>query len=207
MGAVIEGPNLGDIVRKRLKNYKKNLSLEVGYAENRTYPDGTSVAEVAKVQEYGATINHPGGTKYAKATGYTMVDDPATGRKKRVYKVGVRFVANNFTGEAKITGPHTIVIPARPFFRTAINRCKDKWIRDFAMIFEQSGYNVETALAALGSRVVKDIQGQIDDTHEPPNAPSTIRKKTGKGKEVADHPLIGVYKLLRNALTFQVVKP
>lgn len=201
MGVKLEGPNLGDIIKKKLKGFDQKLSLEIGYAEGATYPDGTSVAEVAKIQEYGAVINHPGGTKYAPATGYKMVKDPATGKKKRVNKVGVRFVANNFVGEMGITGPHTIVIPARPFFRTALTNYKAKWKKDFAQLFKQTNYDVEKALAALGTMVIRDIQQQIDDTYEPPNAPSTIRAKKG-----ATHPLIGLNKLLRNSIIWQVTQ-
>lgn len=201
MGVTLEGPNLGDLIRSRLKGFNRNLVLEVGYAEGATYPDGTSLVEVAKIQEYGAVIQHPGGTKYAPAQGYKVVEDPKTGKRKRVKKVGVRFVADHFVGEVGITAPHAIIIPARPFFRTALTRYSDKWQKDFAFLLERCAFDVKKALEILGGMVVRDIQQQIDDTHEPPNAPATIRAKKG-----ADHPLIGLHKFLKNELIRQVVE-
>lgn len=48
----------GDKLRAKLeeisKNLKKGADLSVGFLENATYPDGTLVAMVAAIQEYGA---------------------------------------------------------------------------------------------------------------------------------------------------------
>ncbi len=195
MAASLKGPNLGDIIRSKLPNYKQNFLLEIGYYEGATYPDGTSVVEVAIVNEFGAVIDHPGGTKYIK--------DAVIARKvngEEIYHVGVRFVSEHFVGETHITGPHQIVIPARPFFRTALANNLEKWKKDFAFVFKKTGYDVEKSLSGLGVVVKRDIQQQIDNTYEPPNAPSTIRAKKG-----TTHPLIGLYKLLYNSIAWQVI--
>lgn len=53
----------GGIFEKRLRAYKKqaesarNKTLEVGFFEGSTYPDGTSVAEVAYWNEFGVPSN------------------------------------------------------------------------------------------------------------------------------------------------------
>lgn len=80
-------------------------------------------------------------------------------------------------------------------------RYKDKWVKDFSILLERLDYDVEKSMENLGIIIVRDIQQQIDDTHEPPNAPATIRAKKG-----ADHPLIGLHKLLRNGLIWQVTE-
>ncbi|CAI3941801.1 unnamed protein product [Commensalibacter communis] len=202
MGVSLKGPSIRDIILKKIPNFGKKLVLQVGYYEGASYPDGTSVGAVATIQEYGAVIQHPGGTKYIKdAVTSRMVNDPDTGKKKKVYTVGLRFVANNFVGETLVTGPHTIVIPARPFFRTALEKNAAKWRSDFAKIFKNTGFDVEKSMAALGSIIKQDIQQQIDNTYSPPNAASTIRAKKGE-----THPLIGLNKQLRNSIAWQVTQ-
>ncbi len=190
--------DITDHLRKIFPGNRKSFALDVGYHEGETYPDGTSVAEVAIIQEYGAVIEHPGGTKYIKdAVTSRMVLDPETGKRKRVYSVGVRFVANNFSGDAFITGPHQIVIPARPFFSKAFEINKRKWIANFESYLVSSGYNLEKAFKLLGAVVRSDIIHQIDITTEPPNAPSTLRQKKGS------HPLIDTHRM-RNRIKWQV---
>jgi hypothetical protein len=41
------------------KNVRKAASVRVGFLENSTYPDGTSVALVAAINEWGQTRIHP----------------------------------------------------------------------------------------------------------------------------------------------------
>ena len=192
--------DIRDHLRKIFPGNRKSFALDVGYHEGSTYPDGTSIAEVAIVNEYGAIIDHPGGTKYIKdAVVSHMATDPETGRRKKVYSVGVRFVADNFVGNACITGPHSIVIPARPFFGKAFEVNKTKWINDFEGFVASSGYDLEKAFKLLGAVVRSDIIAQIDATTTPPNAPSTLRRKKGS------HPLIDTH-LMRNSIDWEVTQ-
>jgi phage gpG-like protein len=64
----------------------------------------TSSAEYAAIQEFGGTIQHPGGTPYFMKDGKPV------------------FVSNQGQGAhhaLPVTKPHAIVIPARPYMRPA----------------------------------------------------------------------------------------
>lgn len=71
---------------------------------------GTNV-EYARIQEFGGTINHPGGTAYK-----------IVGPGKAVFLKN----SNPDAATAKRTKPHTITLPPRPFMRPALNNNKDK---------------------------------------------------------------------------------
>ena len=53
----------GSALEKRLaelaKSVRKAASVRIGFIENNTYPDGTSVALVAAINEWGQTRVHP----------------------------------------------------------------------------------------------------------------------------------------------------
>jgi hypothetical protein len=48
------GTNLAAALAKIAKNVAKAASVDVGFLEGSTYPDGTSVPMIAAIQEYGA---------------------------------------------------------------------------------------------------------------------------------------------------------
>lgn len=47
------GDKMGDVLGKMAEGLSKASSVEVGFLENATYPDGTSVAMVAALDEFG----------------------------------------------------------------------------------------------------------------------------------------------------------
>lgn len=82
---------------------------------------GTNVI-YARIQEFGGTIQHPGGTAYK-----------VIGPGKAV------FVSNaNATANMKRTKPHTIILPARPFLRPIINTKKKQMQAVFIAAFKRS---------------------------------------------------------------------
>src|ERR1700686_544474 len=87
--------------------------VETGWFESDRYQAedgktvGRSIASVARLNEFGGEIEHPGGTKY-------ITDAIVKGAA-----VGSRFVTKEFQGDHSTTGPHNITIPARPFMRLA----------------------------------------------------------------------------------------
>lgn len=53
--AIIEGGDkFAPFLKELAKNLESGASLKVGFLENAKYPDGTQVAMVAAIQEYGA---------------------------------------------------------------------------------------------------------------------------------------------------------
>jgi hypothetical protein len=161
-----------------------NPTLKVGFLSGSTYPDGTSVAMVAAVNEWGGTIHRDAG----QTTIYRKIN--ASGgflRKGRFVKQS----QSNFATTHAV-GAYTIIIPPRPFFRTMIKENAGSWGPDFAKLIKDRGYESETAMAIMGERIQGQLQQSIIQLTDPPNAPSTIAKKG------FDKPLIDKGVMLRS---------
>lgn len=167
------------------------MTAQVGFLENATYPDGTHVAYIAGIQEYGAIINMPArqGEIYRK----TKKDGSWT------KKYGSRFVkksqANSIT---KVSVPaHTVIIPPRPFFRNAIAENGKEWKKKYAFLLKKYGF--ETATKLLAEIVVGDIKKSITTLSNPPLAKATAKRKG------FDKPLIGDGHML-NSVDYRIMK-
>ena len=91
-------------------------------------------------------------------------------------------------------------IPERPFFRNALknNQGKyDQFMQRAAKRIATGQNHIENELELLGHMVVGDVQVSITDLSEPPNHPSTIKRKgssnplidTGHMRQSATHEL------------------
>lgn len=144
-------------------------TLRAGFLENATYPDGTNVAEVAAVQEYGARITHPGGTRYVIGS-----DGMAT------------FVKHDFVGPVHgTTESHVINVPARSFFRTMIAKKGPKWGEALGKIAVACDYDIDKTLGQMGEGIKGQLQKSIKDVTSPPLKPSTVKAK-GFSKPLVD---------------------
>lgn len=161
-------------------------TMRAGVLEGSTYPDGTPTALVAFWQEYGATIQHPGGTKY--------ITDAIVNRKF----VGTRFVANDFAGDHKTTEAHTIIIPPRPALRQTAEAKGARWAKIVGVALKTNGGDFDAALRLAGEAAAADIKRTIGTYSDPPNAPSTIAKKGH------DQPLRDT-KQYMNSIAFDIV--
>lgn len=173
------------------QRFTEKATIRVGWDERTAYEDGTPVFKVARAQEYGATISHPGGTRY-------ITDAIVTRRKKLI--MTTQFVGPDFVGEAMTTKAHTIVIPPRPFLRPAIAENSDGWLARIRDDIEKTDYPLEVILERLGVRMVGDIQKAIKGVQQPPLAKSTIQKRLKKGfsnLSTATKPLIDTGLMLR----------
>lgn len=173
-----------------LEQHKKALKeidgrqVEAGWFGTARYANGRSVAENARLQEFGAVIDHPGGTKYIE-------DAIVDGRY-----VGTRFVGKEFSGEHKVTGAHQIVIPARPFMRFASMNFQRKRTDIQTRISEKliSGKITATqALEQVGMAMEAEIVNSIKNGKWEPNAKSTIRAKG------FDKPLVDTSQMFQTA--------
>lgn len=183
-----KNPKAVDDLLKRYKDSSK-LKLAVGWpkateAAGLRYPDGTSVLMVAAANNFGAAIDHPGGTKY------TIGPDGKA-----------RFVPNEFAGAvAGTTKPHRINIPARPFMRHAVGPAVAATTPvKLAMVpaFNAGEATAGDVLNAMGPFAEAAFKQAITDLRDPPNAASTVRAKK------SDNPLIDT-GLMRGSLTHQV---
>lgn len=163
-----------------------NKTMRAGVLEGSTYPNGLPTALVAFWNEYGATIHHPGGTKY-------ITDAIVKGKY-----VGTRFVGNDFSGEHKTTEAHDIVIPARPALRITSTEKATRWTKVLAAGLKANGFDIDGALRLAGEAAMTDIKRTIGTFTDPPNAASTIRKKG------FDQPLRNTKNYL-NSVSYDVV--
>ena len=171
---------------------QEKATLAVGWDERTNYPDGTPVFKVARAQEYGATIKHPGGTRY-------ITDAVVTRRKKLI--MTTQFVGPDFVGETMKTKAHTIVIPARPFIRPAIAANSERWMKALKKDIDTTDLSLDAMLERLGAKIVGDIQKAIKAVQQPPLAKSTLQKRLRKGFSnlgTASKPLIDSGLMLRS---------
>lgn len=152
----------------------KGRTVEAGWFESARYPSGVdgepgrSVAANARLQEFGGTIDHPGGTKY--------ITDAATPDRF----LGTRFVKNSFQGEHKVTQAHKIVIPARPFMRYAWSLFyaqRSTLQKKIAGKLATGKIKPDAALAEIGNALEACIVRSIRNGNWTPNARSTVAKK------------------------------
>ena len=91
----------------------------------------------------------------------------------------------------------TIRIPARPFFRPAIDKNGNKWLNIFKSQVASNG-SIDLSLNKVGELSRGDLIKQIMQTNTPPNAESTIKIK-GSSKPLIDTGF------LRASVSFKVV--
>jgi len=165
-------------------SHLKELEGKVGRAgwfESAVYPDGTPVATIAAQNEFGGTINHPGGTPYKIGPDGQAI-----------------FVTKAEGAGLPMTKPHTIVIPPRPFMRPTIDREKNNWLNAMA----EGAKDVLAGKVSAGEvmedvamRAAADVAKTITQVYSPPLKPATIaarRRKMSNQKIVGslDKPLV-----------------
>lgn len=185
----------GDKIKPALDKLEKDLAkpvtLKVGFLDGATYATGMSVAAVAMIQEYGATIAMP----QRQTTVYRKMNAKGTKflRKGRFVK---KSQSNYQT--THIVPAHVVTIPPRPFFRTMIQKNQDSWGPTASKLLKDNNYNVLKVAGLMGQEIKGELQQSIRDLKDPPNAPSTIARK---GK---DSPLIDTGYML-SRVDFEVI--
>ena len=166
---------------QRLNDFK----IEAGWFENNRYENGISVAEVARVQNYGAVINNPGGQPYI------------------INKKGqIVFVSKSKPNASNLpkTKPHIISIPPRPFMDNAKQRVQGqegyiKIAGTIRSVFDKE-ITIEQAANQLSLWLKGTIQEEITKMNTPPLKASTVaaRKRQYKSKkkpaETISKPLV-----------------
>ncbi len=155
--------------------------------------NGSDMVIIAGANEFGAQIDHPGGTPY----GYKTQKNAEAGR--------VSFMAK---GEGYmllgVTEPHEIKIPARPFMRNTFDKEADtiaEQINKAKVDVIIGKIDKEKFLKRLGLYFQRKVVEMIDCSKQwaEPNAPSTI------GAKGSDHPLVDEGRL-RQSITHRLVK-
>lgn len=158
--------------KKIAKNIKGLTKKEVavgfpagGKAASLTYDNGMSVLDVAIANQFGADINHPGGTPYMIGSDGKAI-----------------FVKKDSPDAARLpkTKPHRIKIPARPFMDQGTEAMIADVKGEMEAVAKQANrreVSAEQALKKVGLFGEKSIQEAITDGTYEPNAPSTVRRK------------------------------
>lgn len=92
----------------------------------------------------------------------------------------------------------TGTIPPRPFFRTTVENNRDKLGPMFVRAVQK--HDTEAAMRAVCEHMVDELKMSVLTWTDPPNAPSTIKKKG------FDSPLRGNDKLLRNSFSYEILE-
>lgn len=163
----------GGLARK-LEEIRRKLAdgpttVEAGFMGGATYPDGTSVAMIAAVQEFGGTMRMP----EREQSVYRRID------KDGEFANGGKFVKrakSNFETTHTVAA-HMVTVPPRPFMRNAIVRGSKEWPAVLNKALRRSRFDTATALGVLGKTIEEDIKDSIRSNTPPPNAASTAKAK------------------------------
>lgn len=175
------GMSGGDALRKRLDDIKAKLGagevLRLGFLEGSTYPDGTPTAQIAAIQEFGATIK----VEAHQTTIFRKVD------KSGEFMKNGRFVRQNLSNFATTHNvpEHTVTIPARPYFRHMIEAKSPGWGVAMAKNLKATDYDAAQTLKRMGEGIKGQLQQSIRDFDEVPLARSTIARK-GNDKQLIE---------------------
>lgn len=162
------GDKLQAYLDRILAHVSSATAVKVGFLEGATYPDGTPVAMVAAVQEFGGSMNIP-----------ERKQDLNFKQNERTGEVGNRFVKAdkaNFTQTVTIPA-HTVTVPARPFFRTMLDQKAREWGAQAGKALKGADYDAKVALGRMGELIKGELQESIRTLTSPALAPSTVRAK------------------------------
>ena len=176
-----------DAIRKALDEFMTNKVVTVGIHEDAGEHESDDITNAAlgAVHEFGADINHPGGTSYGFAS-----KAAADRNEVRFLKTGKGYA------ELGVTKAHEINIPARPWLNPGVNSGNLEYVR----IIEKaaaSGEPLDMALNKIGVVAVGLVQKYMTELRTPPNAASTIKKKG------SSNPLIDS-GALRQSVTYKI---
>lgn len=76
-------------------------------------------------------------------------------------------------------------IPPRPFFRNTVEKRSKEWLDFIVKELKDTNLQIKKSINNLGSKIQGNLQKEIVDLQEPPNAPSTIKQK-GRSNPLID---------------------
>ncbi|MGF6633530.1 hypothetical protein [Paraburkholderia sp. MM6662-R1] len=163
------GEKLEAYLRELAAKIAQPGTLEVGFMEDATYPDGTPVALIAAMNEFGGDVTIP----EHEVTLHRKVN------KEGDFLKGGRFVKHaqsNFE-TTHLVPEHTVTIPPRPYFRGMVQKESGHWGSDIGKLLKANDYDAPLALAQMGELIQGELQESIRDFSDPQNASSTIAQK------------------------------
>jgi hypothetical protein len=172
-------------LRESVEKAKDSLvTVGIHSEDNSRKQDGPNNAQLAAIHEFGAEIDHPGGTPYK------VVGD---GRAV--------FVEKGSEGIDGYTDPHKIKIPQRSFLRSAAKKYREDWIRLFEQLakMELPDGDWEMVLGRVGQLMRSHVGKQLVELRKPPLSPTTVRLRDVESR----NPLVDT-KQLKNSIDYKV---
>lgn len=164
-------------------NALKGKSVEAGWFESATYPDGTPVAKVARWNEFGGTINIPATVIEGREASIFKKIDMKSGE----YLNDAQFVTkkkSNFEQKVYISThmrkAYSVVIPARPFMRMAYAdfvQNKGALQSRLAKLLFTGKISADQVMGQIGLYLEQCITSSIKNGEFAPNAASTVANK------------------------------
>ena len=177
MASVSGGNRMAAVLARIGKSLAGAQEVRVGFLEGSTEGDGTSIPMIAAINEFGSTIQREPG----QVTIYRAVKNNGEFAKNGRF---VKRAKSNFSSTHYV-GAYLITIPPRPFFRTMIAKESPQWGKELGKLLIDGRYNARRALDGMGKVIGDQLQASIRNFSDPPNAPSTVRKK-GFNKPLID---------------------
>ena len=177
-GSILGGDHLKGILDQITLRLSEPTEVRVGFLEDAEYPDGTSIAYIAAINEFGGSWP----VEPREVTVYRRINE-RTGS----FLSGGRFVKkgkSNFATTHETRG-YMHSQPPRPFFRNMIAEHKGEWGGQIAKLLKASDYDASVVLDRMGFKIERQLQNSIKALTTPPLARSTVRAKG------SDKPLIG----------------
>lgn len=168
-------PEAFDNLTTRVKELANKVA-KAGWPKATFYEDGTSVAYIAAIQEFGVTISHPGGTPY-----FVTSDGSAHFVKK----------GTAFSFGLPQTKPHEIVIPPRPMLRPTVAKNKEDWRKLWesgARAILKGSATAQVVMEKVSAKAAGDIKKTIATLTSPPLAKSTIANRR---RQLTDNKTVG----------------
>ena len=193
-----------------IKDLGRNVSIRVGIIGEKATQiyEGTNLtnAELGAVHEFGATINHPGGTPY-------LIKEDGT----------AQFVSKEKGKNLPKTKPHQIIIPTRSFLRMPILSPEGKRaIRKYVMANKEIkeslssdrelnqiawSKNNQTLMEIIGNTIAEAAHMQVMEAFETEGfgnwKPTTPQSKKHRKNNPAEPTLIDTGQL-RGSITREV---
>lgn len=176
-----------DAIQKAIEEFATDNFVTIGIHEDAGQHESDDItnAQLGAVHEFGADIDHPGGTSFGFAS-----KAAADRNEVRFLKKGKGFI------ELGVTGPHKINIPARPWLTPGVQSGNEEYLQ-IIMRAVEAGDPLSIALERVGVVAASKVQLFMTQLKSPANAPSTIKKKG------SSNPLIDS-GALRQSVTFKI---
>lgn len=154
-------------LKKALGEFRGGKIVTVGIHEEAGGVEGgdLTMASLGATHEFGADVDHPGGTSYGYASKAAADRDEV-----RFLKSGTGYM------ELGVTGPHKINIPARPWLNPGVASATKEIIETIQDSVDR-GATLDGTLEAVGVVASGAVRQYMTDLKTPPNAASTIKKK------------------------------